>query len=824
MEQLLQDVRFSLRVLAKNPGFTAVAVLTLALGIGANTAIFSVVDAVLLNRLPYPNAGRLTMVWEQNPGRGWFRNVVSAANFVDWRSQNHVFTTMAAIDENTYELSGADEPMEAYGEQVSSDFFSVLGVPAALGRTFSPEEDQPNSPHVVVLSHELWEQRYGGDGAVVGRTISINREPYTVTGVMPSGFYFPPWGGRAQLWIAGLDLTQPGRTWHEFRSIARIKPRIGIGQAQAEMDTIARRLEKQYPEQKGWGVQLVNLHEQTVGDTRPALLVLLAAVGMVLLIACANLANLQLARVAAREKEIAFRAALGAESQRIVRQLLTESVLLAVTGGGLGVLLAGWGVRFLVMLAPQDTPGLSQAGVNLRVLAFTLALSVVTGIAFGLLPALGASKVDLNQSLREISRGATQGARSSRLRALLVSTEFALALVLLVGAGLLLKTFVALNHVDLGFEPHNVLTMRIALLGPAYQEHTHERRRQTEFFRQLIQKADSLPGVISSAAIDGGGLPPEGGNGDNFLIAGRPTPPPSEYPDAVNRVISPDYFRTMGIPLLKGRFFTEADDQNGPGVAIINDRLAQDYWPGGDPIGSQLTFPDLEVPVPGVAGRKHLKPFSIVGVVKSEKNQGLETVPDEGVYLSYSQYPTFYPPRTLVVRTAVEPTSLVSAIRHQVELLDKDQPISEVETMDQVVAQAEAGHRLPMVLLGLFAALALVLAGIGIYGVMSYSVGQRMHEIGIRTALGAQRHDIFRMVIGQGLRLILAGLLIGVAAALILTRLLSSLSHLLYGVGTSDPVTFITVLIVLSGVAVLACYIPARRATKVDPIVVLRHE
>jgi putative ABC transport system permease protein len=824
MQQLLQDVRFGLRMLVKNPGFTAVAVITLALGIGADTAIFSAIDAVLLNRLPYPDASRLAMLWEQNPGRGWFRNVVSAANFVDWRRQNHVFTKMAAIEEDTYDLSGAGEPTEASGERVSSDFFSVLGVSAALGHTFSPEDDQPNSTHVVVLSNELWKQRYGGDAAVVGRTITLNREPYTVIGVTPPGFYFPPWGGRAQLWIAGLDLTQPGRTWHAFMSIARIKPRIGITQAQAEMDTIGRRLEKQYPEQKGWGVQLVNLHEQTVGDTRPALLVLLAAVGMVLLIACANLANLQLARVTAREKEIALRAALGAARQRIVRQLLTESVLLAVTGGGLGLLLASWGVRFLVMLAPPDTPGLSQAGVNLGVLAFTLVLSVGTGIAFGSLPALGASKVDLNQSLREIGRGATQGAQGSRLRGFLVSTEFALALVLLVGAGLLLKTFVALNHVDLGFDPHNVLTMRIALLGPAYQEHNHERQRQTEFFRQLLQKVDSLPGVISSAAIDGGGLPPSGGNGDSFLIAGRPTPPPSAYPDAVNRVISPDYFRTMGIPLLKGRFFTEADDQNGPGVAIINDRLAREYWPGRDPIGSQLTFPGLEVPVPSVAGKKYLRPFSIVGVVKSERNRGLETTPEEGVYLPYSQYPTYYAPRTVVVRTAVEPTSLVSAIRHQVELLDNDQPISEVQTMDQVVAQAEAGHRFPMVLLGLFAALALMVAGIGLYGVMSYSVGQRMHEIGIRTALGAQEQEVLRMVIGQGLKLAFAGLLVGVAAALILTRLLSSLSHLLYGVGTSDPATFITVSIVLAGVAVLASYIPARRATKVDPIVALRHE
>src|SRR2546422_176777 len=392
MGTLLQDLRYGLRMLAKSPGFTAVAVLTLALGIGANTAIFSVIDAVLLNRMPYPNADRLVMVWEQNPGRGWFRNIVSAANFVDWRRLNRVFTGMAAVDEGSYDVSGTGEPLEVRGEQVSADFFSVLGVQAALGRTFTPEEDQPGGARVAVLSNRLWKERYGGDPALVGHEIIINRSRSTVIGVLPPGFYFPPWGDKADLWVAGLDLRRPERTWHEYRSIARLKPRVTMAQAQAEMDTIARGLEKQYPEQKGWGVQLVNLHEQVVGDTRPALLVLLAAVGMVLLIACANLANLQLARVAAREKEIAVRAALGAESRRIVRQVLTESVLLAITGGGLGLLLASWGVTLLVRLAPQDTPGLNQVGVNAGVLGFTLILSIVAGIVFGLAPALGASK------------------------------------------------------------------------------------------------------------------------------------------------------------------------------------------------------------------------------------------------------------------------------------------------------------------------------------------------------------------------------------------------------------------------------------------------
>ena len=816
MGTLLQDLRYGLRMLARNPGFTVVAVLTLALGIGANTAIFSVIDAVLLNRMPYLNADRLVMVWEQSPGRGWFRNIVSAANFVDWRKLNPVFTGMAAVDEGTYDVSGTGEPLEVRGEQVSADFFSVLGVQAALGRTFTPEEDQPGGARAAVLSNRLWKERYGADPALVGHEITINRSRFTVIGVLPPGFYFPPWGDKADLWIAGLDLRRPERTWHEYVSIARLKPGVTIAQAQAEMDTIARGLEKQYPEQKGWGVQLVNLHEQVVGDTRPALLVLLAAVGMVLLIACANLANLQLARAAAREKEIAVRAALGAERHRIVRQLLTESVLLAIIGGGLGLLLASWGVTLLVRLTPQDTPGLNQVGVNAGVLGFTLVLSIAAGIVFGLAPAFGASRVDPNQSLKEGSRGSTQGTSSNRLRGLLVSAELALALVLLVGAGLLIRTFIALSQVDLGVDPHNVLTMRIALLGPKYQE----RSRQTEFFRQLLQKLGSLPGVTSAAVIDGGGLAPDGGNGDAFMIVGRPVPPSSELPDAVFRVISPDYFRTMGIPLLRGRYFTEADNQEAPGAAIISEKLARNFWPGGEPIGSELTFPTLEVAVPGVAARR-LKRFAIVGIVKAVKNRGLEVEPEEEVYVPYSQYPTFYSPRTLVARTSVEPTLLVSAIRHEVTMLDNDQPISEIRTMDQVVAQAAAGHRFPMVLLGLFAALAMALAGVGIYGVTSYSVGRRAHEIGIRVALGARRAHVLRLVLSGSMRWVLAGLALGIAGSLGLTRLLRDL---LYGVRPTDPLVLGAVSLLLSSVALVASYIPARRATKVDPMAALRCE
>lgn len=649
LEALWQDLRYGARVLAKSPGFMALAVLTLALGIGANTAIFSVIDAVLLNPLPYRKASRLVMIWEQNRERGWFHNIVSAANFLDWRKQNHVFARMAAIDEATYDVSGTGEPMEVQGEQVSADFFSVLGVHPTLGRTFTQDEDQPRSARVAVLSDELWKQRYGGNPGIVGDTIRLNGLPYTVVGVMPPGFYFPPFGDRVQLWTAGLDLTLPDRTWHEYACIARLRSGVGIRQAQAEMDTIATQLGQEYPEQKGWNTQLVNLHEQVVGNTRPALLVLLGAVGLVLLIACANVANLQFARISRREKEIALRTALGASRSRVVRQLLWESMLLATAGGGLGLLLAAWGVRLLVTLAPHDTPGLDHAGVNLEVLAFTLGVSLATGIAFGLVPALGASKVDLNKSLKEGSPGSTEGIGSYRARALLVGSEFALAVVLLAGAGLLIRGFVALNQVQLGFDPHNVLTMRIALLGPHYRD----RNRQVEFFRDLLHKVEPLPGVKSAAVIDGGGLPPDGGNGMDFVIEGRPTPPSNETPDASYRVISPDYFRTMRIALLKGRYFTDADNEHVAGVAIINQRLARDYWLGRDPLASRVQFLDQ--------GEKPSSSFTIVGIVKSAKNLGLEVAPRDEIHVPYSQHPPFLMPRELLVRTSGDPTLLVAA-------------------------------------------------------------------------------------------------------------------------------------------------------------------
>jgi putative ABC transport system permease protein len=801
-------------MLAKNPGFTAVAVLTLALGIGANTAIFSVVNAVLLRPLPYQEAGRLVVVWEQNPERGWYQNIVSTANFVDWRKQNHVFAAMAAGDpQKVFNLTGMGNPEEVWGEQVTTNLFELLGVRPLKGRDFLPEEDKPGGPRVAVLSHGLWQRRYGGDPTLVGKQISLNNESYTVVGVMPRSFYFPPFWReliKVDLWVAGLDLSEPARTDHCCLAVARLKRGVGLAQAQAEMDTIAGRIQQQYPEDKGWGVGLVDLGEQVVGDTRPALLVLLGAVAFVLLIACANVANLMLARAAARQKETAIRTALGAGRARLIRQFLTESLLLAILGGGLGLLLAAWGVEILVALSPKGAlglggvAGLENVAISGRVLAFTLSVALATGIAFGLVPALAASKPDLNQTLKEGGRSSSEGLRRHRLRSALVTSEFALALVLLVGAGLMIKTLVLLGRVDLGFNPQNVLTMRVSLLGPKYQDP----RVQVEFFTQVLERVKALPGVRWASVSRG--LPVEGWNGMSFVTEDHPSPPPNEEPDANYLVIGPDYFRVMGIPLREGRFFINQDTHDSPRVVIVNEHLARKQWPGQNPIGKRLKMEGSNRPW-----------LTVVGVVGNVRTQWPYPDPLSELYVSYTQYPWLLSPRHLIIRTVSSPAGVTAAIRREVAALDKDQPVSDVRTLDQFVGEAVAQQRFSMVLLGAFAGLALVLAAVGIYGVISYAVTQRTHEIGIRMALGAERRDVLRLVVGQGVALTLGGVGIGLTGALALTRFMSSL---LYGVRPSDPVTFAVVSVVLTGVALLASYIPARRATKVDPMVALRYE
>jgi putative ABC transport system permease protein len=584
-----------------------------------------------------------------------------------------------------------------------------------------------------------------------------------------------------------------------------MKSGVTLAQARADMDAISLRIQSDHPEDKGWGAELVGLHDDTVGDTRPALLALFAAVCFVLLIACANMANLELARMAVRQGKIAVRVALGASRVRMVRQLLTESVVLSMAGGGLGLVVAYWGVGIATHIAPQGTPGIDQVGLNVWVLLFTMSISLMAGIGFGLEPAFGGSKLDLNVSLKDAGRSRSGGPANRWYRGLLVSSEVALALVLFVGAGLLIKSFVLLSRVDLGFDPHHVVTMSVALHGPRYAT----QQEQVSFFHQLVEKAEALSGVKSAGILGGGGLPPDGGNGWDFLIKGRPRPAFNQMPNAVRWVANSDYFHAMGMSLLRGRLFTADDTANSPRVAVINAVMASQYWHNRDPLGSQIQFP---------SGEKSPW-FTVVGVVNNIRNWSLEGEPLPEVYVCYTQ--SGPAPWHLLLRSTSDPASLVAAVRRQVELLNKEQPVSDVRTMDDVVSQAEAGHRFPMILLGAFAALALILAAAGIYAVVSYSTEQRTHEIGIRMALGAQKRDVLRLVVSQAMFSIIAGAAIGISTALALTRLMKSL---LYGVTATDPIAFLAASALLLLVALAACYIPARRAAKVDPIVALRYE
>ena len=812
MSTLLQDLKFGLRMLAKNPGFTAVAVLTLALGIGANTAIFSVVNAVLLGPLPYRDAGRLVIVWEQNLPRGWTTNIVSTANFHDWRQQNTVFSDMAAVDATSFNLTGAGEPQEIDGERVTANLFALVGVPPMRGRGFVPADDEPSSPPVAIISYGLWQRYYGGDPKVIGRQISLDGHSHTVVGIMPPDFtdaYTTFSDVHGQVWVPGLDMRPRGRTEHAYLALARLKPGVALKQAQVEMDTIARRIENQYPENKGWSVAVVGMHDQIVGLARPVLLVLVAAVAFVLLIACVNLANLLLARAASRAREIAVRSALGASSSRMLRQLLTESVLLALCGGGLGVLIADGGTKALVALSPSAlllvAPGLDAAALNSGVLGFALLLTISTGFLFGLVPAWGMSRPDLTDSLKGSGRGSTESGRGHRLRGFLVTAEFALAFVLVIGAGLMIRTLVRITHFSLGFNPHNVLTLRIPLRGPQYREQSN----QAKFFEQLLGRVEALPGVVGSSVASG--LPIENQAGMGFVIEENPNPRPEDMPDANYLVVAPNYFRTMGIPLRQGRAFSEADMQDSQRVVIVNEELVRRYWPGQDPLGKRLiTGTDSKLPW-----------VSVVGVAANVRTEG----PDAGfkpeLYIPYTQYPWLLDPRLLVVRTAGEPLAMAQAIRREVTALDAAVPIADVRPLDQIAGEPAAPRQFLMTLLSVFAALALVLAGVGIYGVMAYSVAQRTHEFGIRMALGAQRADVLRSVLAQGLLRAGIGLAIGGVAALALAHFLSSL---LFEVQPTDPTTFTAVALGLFGLALLACYIPARRATKVDPMVALRYE
>jgi putative ABC transport system permease protein len=797
-------------MLAQKPGFAAAAVLALALGIGANSAIFSVVNAVLLRSLPYEEPNQLLIVQStrrQDSGRS---GSSSYPDFADWKGQNQVFDEMAAFRSKGLTLTGAGEPERLQGARVSASFFPLLGVKTSLGRTFLPEEDKPKAERVVVISHGLWQRRFGGDANIIGQSLTLDAQSYTVVGVLAAGFDFPIEIEKADVWsplaLDGQLLEQRGA--HFLKVIARLKPGVSPQTAQAEITTIASRLEQQYPEDDTDRiVTLYSLYDHLVGGIRPALLVLLGAVGFVLLIACSNVANLLLARAAARQKEIAIRMALGASRGRIVRQLITESLILAFIGGGAGLLLALWGVESLIALSPANLPRLSGIGVDGWVLGFTLLISVMTGIIFGLAPALKASRPDLNDALKEGGRGSTEGFSGRRLRNLLVVSEMALALVLLISAGLLIRSFLQLQQVNAGFDPANVLTMSVQLPESKYEQGV----QVSAFFEQTLERIAALPGVESAGGIT---TLPLSGNSmrTTFTVQNRPAPVPGQEPLAQLRAVTPGYFRTLRIPLLRGEEFTENYKKDRPGRIIINDTMARRFFPDEDPIGLRLSIGlgiDDNDPTA----------WEIIGIVGDVRHASLDAEPIPEMYVPHSQQS--WPFLTLVVRSSSDPMALAGPVRSQILALDNDQPVSGIRSMEGMVSASIAQPRFYLLLLSIFAALALVLATVGIYGVLSYSVTQRMHEIGIRMALGAKQSDVIKLVVGQGMMLALVGVAIGLVSAFVFTRLMSSM---LYGVSATDPVTFAALALLLTAVALLASYIPARRATKVDPMIALRYE
>jgi predicted permease len=810
LETMWQDLRHGVRTLLKKPGFTVVAVLTLALGIGANTAIFSVINVVLLKPLPYKDPDRLVMVWENNPQRDFDMFPVSPANYADWRDQNTVFEDIGTSTSAMYTMTGRGEPESLLAYRFSENFFRVMGVEPVLGRTFTPEEDQAGNNRVAILSHSLWQRLFGGDTAALGQALTLDGQSYTVIGVMPPSFDHPT--RDTQLWTPlALPANLLGqRRASILRLVARLKPDATIEQAQSELGAIAGRLAEQYPQTNaGWGVKIISLSDMRVGDIRGALLMLLGAVGFVLLIACANVANLQLARAAARQKELVIRSALGASRGRLVRQFLTESLLLSVVGGALGLLLAFWGVNGLVAIFPRNIANLNipiveEIPINAEVLGFTVAVSLLTGLIFGLAPALQASNPDLNETLKDGGRGSTKGLRGRRARSLLVVSEIALSLVLLVGAGLLMKSFLRLQGSGLGFDTGNILSLRVRLANYKYPEVAQRR----SFFEQLDQRLKSLPQVESAGAVMY--IPLSGWQASTtFNIDGRAPAAQGEEPAADYQIATPDYFKTMGIPLIRGRYFSEQDTENHPPVVIIDEAMADRYWPGEDPVGRNLVFSQQNGPVK----------IQVVGVVGHVKHLGLEEESNPTLYLPLSQTPTSL--MCFAIRTKGDMESLTAAVRNEVYAMDKDQPMTHVMSMEKLASESLAPRRVSMLLTVCFAAVALILAALGIYGVISYSVSQRTQEIGVRMALGARGRDVLKMVIGQGMKMAFVGVAVGLVGAFALTRLIQSL---LFGVSATDPLTFAMISLLLTAVALLACWVPARRAARVDPIVTLRSE
>jgi putative ABC transport system permease protein len=807
METFLQDLRFGARTLRRNPGFTIVAVITLALGIGANSAIFSVVNAVLLRPLPYAEPDRLMRVFASAPERGLSQTNLSFRHVTALEEENRSFERVGAYTSDSANLTGIDEPLQLNVTRMSAGVLDVLKIYPAAGRNFLPEEDKAGAPHVVILSHNLWKNQFGGAPDVVGRAITLDALSYTVVGIMPAGFNFP--GGQIDAWIPRVsepsflnrDAVERGAGY--LNLVARLKPGITRQQARADVDSIAANDNAASQLDLAFGLLAVPLPEVATQGVRPTLYILLGAVGFVLLIACANVANLLLAKAAGRQKEIAVRAALGASRVRLVRQFLTESVLLALMAGALGVALASWGVALLVSAATGNIPRAAEISVDGRVLGFTILIAVVTGVVFGLAPALQASKADLNDTLKDTSRGSGGGSRRARIRGALVVTEVALSVILLIGAGLLIRSFVRLQGVDAGFNPTHLLVANINLPASKYSQPAE----RAGFYRRLSEDLASLPGVTSVGVVQG--LPLTGFDARTpIAIDGRPVPPMPERPIVSVGIVSPDFFETFGIPLLQGRFFTEHDDEAGPVAVLINRSFARKYFPDEDPIGKRL-----------LGGGPQLQAREIVGVVGDIRQIGLNTSPAEGFYLCSNQRPQLA--MNVVLRTEGPPLALSNALRSRVIAIDRDQPVATIQTMEEVVSNSISNQRFTLLLLGLFAAVALVLAAIGIYSVMAYTVTQRTGEIGLRMALGAQTRDVMKLVVGQGMTTALIGVAVGVGGAFALTRLMTSL---LFSITATDPITFVAIPVILTGVALAACFVPARRAARVDPMVALRYE
>jgi putative ABC transport system permease protein len=811
MSALLTDIRFGLRMLLKSPTVTIVAIVALMLGIGANTAIFSVVNAVLLRSFPYSDPDKLVLVWEKRQGGRTDQNVINLANFTDWKNQNQVFSDMAVFFDRSLNITSDGEPEEVPAQFATTNLFSVLGTTPLLGRTFVADDARDDETSVVIISYPLWQRRFGGDSGIVGRQITLNNRQHTVVGIMPANF-----GWHIQ---RGNDASKPADIWLPFpitndrivrrgrfaSSVARMKPDVTIAQAQSEMSTIAARLAQQYPDfNKTWSVNVVPLRTQFTGEIRRPLLIVLGAVGFVLLIACANVANLLLARASARQKEIAVRAGLGASRWRISRQLLTESVLLSLIGGTLGVFVAWWGTKALVALSPPALIDLQRVSVNVPVLLFTLGLSLLTGIVFGLAPALQATRFDLQGALKEGGKNVGAAAGSHYLRNAFVVTQVALALVLLVGAGLLVKSFTRLQSVDPGFNPDNLLTVRVSVPFAKYD--TDQKR--IDFYQQALTQMRSIPGVESVGAIN---TPPFTGlySGTNVEIVGAPPLPPEQELKTGVCVTDADYFQTMQIPLLRGRLFTRQEATEERHVVVVNETFVKKNLNGEDPLGKRLI----------VYMKPENVPLEIIGVVADNKHLGLDQAVEPMTFYPHGEMTYFG--MTMMLRTTGDPNAVAPAARGVIRALDAQQPIGAVTTMNDLLSVSVARARFSASLLTVFSIVALVMAAVGIYGVMSYTVLQRTHEIGVRMALGAQRFDVLKLVVKKGIVLGAAGVGVGLAASFALTRLIATL---LFEVTATDKTTFALVSLVLFVVTLLACYVPARRATKVDPIKALRYE